>query len=186
MLPNERQKQILLRLRDQGSVTTDDLVAHFGVSLMTIHRDLDVLVNDGLAVKVHGGVTLPERLNKASSGCQLCHQPVQSRMAFTILAEGDEPLQACCPHCGFLLLPGVREVVAILTKDFLYGHTLNATQGVYLLDSAVTVCCEPSALCFATREDGERFQTGFGGTLLTFAEAQAYLTTNHRSSHHHP
>ena len=185
MLPNERQKQILQRLHDQGTATTEDLVAHFGVSLMTIHRDLDVLVNDGLAVKVHGGVTLPERLSKASANCQLCHQPIQSRTAFTILAEGDEPLQACCPHCGFLLLPTARDVVAILTKDFLYGHTLNAKQGFYLLDSAVTVCCEPSTLCFATREDGERFQTGFGGTLLTFDEAQAYLMTTHRSGHTH-
>ena len=185
MLPNERQKQILQRFRDQGTATTDGLAEQFGVSLMTIHRDLDVLVNDGLVVKVHGGVTLPERISQPSSNCHLCHQPVQARTAFTILAEGDQPLQACCPHCGFLLLPTVRDVVAILTKDFLYGHTLNAKQGFYLLDSVITLCCAPSALCFATREDGERFQTGFGGSLLTFAETQTYLTTNHRSNHQH-
>ena len=186
MLPNQRQTQILQRLRDQGTVTTDDLVTHFGVSLMTIHRDLDVLVRDGLAVKLHGGVTLPERVSKVASTCQLCDRVIQSRTAFTILAENEKPLQSCCPHCGFLLLLSVQDVVAVLTKDFLYGHTINARQGIYVLDSAVTVCCEPSTLCFASHEDAARFQTGFGGNLMTFAEVVAHLTQQHRNIHPHP
>ncbi len=186
MLPNVRQSQILQRLRDQGTVTIDDLVIHFGVSLMTIHRDLDVLVRDGLAVKVHGGVTLPEQVVKLTgSTCQLCDQPIQARTAFTIQIENGESIQSCCPHCGFLLLPNVHEVVAVLTKDFLYGHTLNARQGVYLLDSTVTVCCSPSTLCFASHEDAARFQKGFGGMVMTFAETQAHLTSHHRGNHQH-
>jgi DeoR/GlpR family transcriptional regulator of sugar metabolism len=192
MLPNERQTQILQRLRDQGTVATEDLVIHFGVSLMTIHRDLDVLVRDGLAVKVHGGVTLPERVGKlAASTCQLCDQAIQSRIAFTIQVANGEPIQSCCPHCGILLLPTVRDVISVLTKDFLYGHTISAQQGIYLLDSTVTVCCKPSALCFASREDAARFQKGFGGMFMTFAEAQTqlsapHLTSQHRSIHEHP
>lgn len=186
MLPNERQTQILQRLRDQGTVATEDLVIHFGVSLMTIHRDLDVLVRDGLAVKVHGGVTLPERVGKVTaSTCQLCDQAIQSRVAFTIQVANGDPIQSCCPHCGIMLLPNVRGAVAVLTKDFLYGHTISAQQGIYLLDSSVTVCCKPSALCFASRDDAARFQKGFGGTVMTFAEAQSHLTSGHHSIHEH-
>jgi DeoR/GlpR family transcriptional regulator of sugar metabolism len=41
-----------------GTATVDDLSARFGVSRMTIHRDLDQLEQDGLLRKVRGGATM--------------------------------------------------------------------------------------------------------------------------------
>jgi len=186
MLPNERQQQILNWLREQGSLTIDGLSERLGVSIMTVHRDLDALAKAGTVIKVHGGVTLTAPDKKANdSVCYLCGIALQPRTSFVILKADGKAVSACCPHCGILLLRDTPNLDYALTKDFLYGRTINAAQGVYLLESAVGTCCMPSVLCFATHDDAARFQKGFGGKLMSFSEAQAHLTHHHRSIHQH-
>jgi DeoR/GlpR family transcriptional regulator of sugar metabolism len=57
MLAPQRQAAILEKVRLAGAVKVSDLVAEFGVSDMTIRRDLEVLAERGLLSKVHGGAT---------------------------------------------------------------------------------------------------------------------------------
>ncbi|GGS97005.1 DeoR family transcriptional regulator [Planobispora rosea] len=57
MLAQQRQQAILDRVRASGGVRVADLVREFGVSDMTIRRDLEVLAERGLLEKVHGGAT---------------------------------------------------------------------------------------------------------------------------------
>ena len=57
MLARQRQTAILERLRRAGGVRVTELAAEFGVSDMTIRRDLDTLHEQGLLAKVHGGAT---------------------------------------------------------------------------------------------------------------------------------
>lgn len=52
-----RQRLITERVVAEGSCTAQDLANEFGVSIMTIHRDLDVLQKRGIVRKFHGGVT---------------------------------------------------------------------------------------------------------------------------------
>jgi DeoR/GlpR family transcriptional regulator of sugar metabolism len=52
-----RQRQISDRVIAAGSCTAQELAAIFGVSIMTIHRDLDVLEHRGIVRKFRGGVT---------------------------------------------------------------------------------------------------------------------------------
>lgn len=58
MSMHKRQHDILEQIMEQGSVQVDDLAAAFGVSRMTIHRDLDVLAQEGIVRKVRGGATM--------------------------------------------------------------------------------------------------------------------------------
>jgi DeoR/GlpR family transcriptional regulator of sugar metabolism len=57
VLAQQRQVAILERVRLNGGVKVSDLVAEFGVSDMTIRRDLETLADKGLVAKVHGGAT---------------------------------------------------------------------------------------------------------------------------------
>jgi len=58
MLAPQRQSAILDRVRRTGGVRVSELVGEFGVSDMTIRRDLEVLADRGLVRKVHGGATV--------------------------------------------------------------------------------------------------------------------------------
>jgi DeoR/GlpR family transcriptional regulator of sugar metabolism len=53
-----RRQDIVEWLVETGSATLEDLSQRFGVSRMTIHRDLDGLEADGLLRKVRGGATI--------------------------------------------------------------------------------------------------------------------------------
>ncbi|MET8546980.1 DeoR family transcriptional regulator, partial [Kitasatospora sp. NPDC004799] len=51
----QRRALILDEIRRTGAVRVADLVTQFGVSDMTVRRDLDVLARQGTVQKVHGG-----------------------------------------------------------------------------------------------------------------------------------
>lgn len=55
MLSVERQQAIVDLLDKNGTIQVADLVEMFGVSEMTIRRDLDILERKGLLRRVHGG-----------------------------------------------------------------------------------------------------------------------------------
>lgn len=57
MLAQQRQALILDRVRIAGGVRVTALATEFGVSDMTIRRDLESLAERGLLAKVHGGAT---------------------------------------------------------------------------------------------------------------------------------
>jgi DeoR/GlpR family transcriptional regulator of sugar metabolism len=58
MLAQQRQTAILDLIRRHGGVRVSQLVGQFGVSDMTIRRDLEALAERGLVDKVHGGATV--------------------------------------------------------------------------------------------------------------------------------
>jgi DeoR/GlpR family transcriptional regulator of sugar metabolism len=58
MLAQQRQTAILDLVRRQGGVRVSQLVRQFGVSDMTVRRDLEALAERGLVDKVHGGATV--------------------------------------------------------------------------------------------------------------------------------
>jgi DeoR/GlpR family transcriptional regulator of sugar metabolism len=66
--PNERRAAILEMVMAAGSVKIEDLPDAFGVSLMTVHRDLDTLAAQGLIRKTRGVATaMPSTLSEAST-----------------------------------------------------------------------------------------------------------------------
>jgi DeoR/GlpR family transcriptional regulator of sugar metabolism len=59
IVPTERRRQILVELRQHGSVTVGTLEDRFKVSAMTARRDLALLAEAGHARRTHGGALLP-------------------------------------------------------------------------------------------------------------------------------
>lgn len=60
-VPGEsRRAQLLERLSERGSVSVARLVDHFGVSEVTIRRDLGLLEQQGLCRRVRGGAIQPQ------------------------------------------------------------------------------------------------------------------------------
>jgi DeoR/GlpR family transcriptional regulator of sugar metabolism len=55
LLAEQRRAAIAAAVRARGGVRVTDLVQRFGVSDMTVRRDLDALARDGMVEKVHGG-----------------------------------------------------------------------------------------------------------------------------------
>ncbi|CAM4226995.1 DeoR/GlpR family transcriptional regulator of sugar metabolism [Paenibacillus endophyticus] len=56
MLPLQRKQAILIYLSERGAATMKELSDHFGVSGMTIRRDLNALEQENHVQRSHGGV----------------------------------------------------------------------------------------------------------------------------------
>lgn len=57
----ERQDAIVRLVTEHGRVRVSDLAARFGVSTVTIRKDLGALEAEGLLVRTHGGALIPGR-----------------------------------------------------------------------------------------------------------------------------
>jgi DeoR/GlpR family transcriptional regulator of sugar metabolism len=57
LLATQRRAQILEQLRAEGAVRVSSLTESFGVSDMTVRRDIEELASRGLCRKVHGGAS---------------------------------------------------------------------------------------------------------------------------------
>lgn len=178
----DREKKILEYLQEHGSASIQELVEVFGVSNMTIHRDLDKLAKVGQVQKKHGGATLAEKSNAKDDTCAMCGKPVSERTLFLLKLENGEEKRACCAHCGLMLQSRESSVWQSFTADYLRGHIVSAGQAVYVIGSDLNVCCVPSILSFGSQADAEKFQKGFGGTLATMEQAVHYLHGMMRTS----
>lgn len=84
LLDVERRERIVAHLGDVGTVRIADLAAGLGVSTMTLRRDADRIVADGLAERVHGGlraVAPPVTQEPAPSAKAVLHRVEKSRIA---------------------------------------------------------------------------------------------------------
>lgn len=63
----QRRERLMEELRAHGSVTVRGLAADLGVSELTIRRDVNMLAEEGLVSRVHGGATLPSPLDRSAS-----------------------------------------------------------------------------------------------------------------------
>ena len=174
----ERQQQLLGYLLTYRSITMDSIRKNFGISAATAYRDVQALVQAGMAVKIIGGVKLYLATNTApepTGNCSFCGKVISKRTLFVIQMQDGSQRNACCPHCGMMALgqPGVLSALAV---DFLYERLINVRQAAFLLESSVNVCCQPSVICFSNEKDAQGFQMGFGGRICNLDQAIAGVT----------
>jgi len=66
-LPAKRRSDIARLAKQLGQITVTDMSARFEVSLDTIRRDLDILADQGLILRTHGGAVPSESMAAADS-----------------------------------------------------------------------------------------------------------------------
>lgn len=173
MLPIERQKQLLVWLKEEGALSISEISERLQVSEMTIYRDIKPLLTENKIIKTSGGITLASINNIPSSVCTYCLKESNSRHPVQIITNDLKVEQLCCPHCGLLRYRDIeKDVSQIICRDFLHNSTISAKMAFFLLDSDFNLnCCQPQALAFESRKQAEQFQMGFGGTIFRFEEA---------------
>lgn len=87
MLPAERRQFILEELYRNKAVAVNDLAQQLDVTTMTIRRDLQLLEDNGLVEKSHGGAVLAESSVKEATyrNRKLVHVAEKQRMALAAL-----------------------------------------------------------------------------------------------------
>jgi DeoR family transcriptional regulator, copper-sensing transcriptional repressor len=167
-MPNfsDRQQQLYELLQARQRISTEEIKKQFSISSATASRDIHALVAAGMATKASHGVRLapPQETTFLETKCHYCGGTAKERTAFIIQMQDGTQRSACCCHCGLMALEQAGAQTA-LARDYLYGRMVNARQATYILGSRVSLCCEPSVLCFANREEAACFQLGFGGSL---------------------
>lgn len=63
----QRRERLMEELRAHGAITVRDIAAKLGVSELTIRRDVNLLADEGLVSRVHGGATLPSPLDRSAA-----------------------------------------------------------------------------------------------------------------------
>lgn len=93
-----RQQKIIDHVVSSGSASANELASLTGVSLMTVHRDIDDLVSRGLLRKYHGGVSAqPSTVFESSSDFRL-HTHTREKDALA-----DEALKFITPGMSVML-----------------------------------------------------------------------------------
>lgn len=63
----QRRERLMEELRAHGAITVRGIAAKLGVSELTIRRDVNILADEGLVSRVHGGATLPSPLDRSAA-----------------------------------------------------------------------------------------------------------------------
>ncbi|PKR87584.1 transcriptional regulator [Pleomorphomonas diazotrophica] len=94
-LPARRRADILRLAQQLGQITVTDMSARFDVSLDTIRRDLDILAEQGLVSRIHGGALPSSSMATADTPFDLrmkSHHAAKTRIgqaAAELIADGE-------------------------------------------------------------------------------------------------
>ena len=139
MLAAQRQALILEEVQRRGAVRVSDLTRQFGVSEMTIRRDLDLLVQQGVVDKVHGGATTPRASSTEEPGFEAkwLQQQKEKEAIARAAARQVKPGTAVGLSAGTTTwtlahelreIPGLTVVTnSIQVAEVLYGGTADQT-----------------------------------------------------------
>ncbi|GGO73059.1 DeoR/GlpR family DNA-binding transcription regulator [Nonomuraea cavernae] len=127
MLAPQRQQAILELVRLNGGVRVVDLVREFGVSDITIRRDLEVLAERGLLAKVHGGATV--------IGTGSTDEPGFAAKS----VQQEEEKQAIARRATSMVRPGTAVALSAGTTTYTLAHRLANTPGLTVVTNSVRI-----------------------------------------------
>ncbi|ADD40606.1 DeoR/GlpR family DNA-binding transcription regulator [Stackebrandtia nassauensis] len=127
MLAQQRQAVIAERVRSHGAVRVAELVEEFGVSDMTIRRDLETLADRGLVSKVHGGATAVDIGSTDEPG--FAAKSVRQK----------EAKEAIAAAAAKLVTPGQAIALSGGTTTWTLAHHLVGVAGLTVVTNSVPV-----------------------------------------------
>ena len=133
MLRKERQQQILNMLHKQGSVEIPELAEAFGVSIITIRRDFDEMVEEGLIKKVYGGAVLAP---------QTTQEPEAQRLFHTRLEHNHREKKAIGIAAASLAKEGETIVLNIGTTALEIAKNLRNAEDLTVLTNSIPILSE--------------------------------------------
>ncbi|WP_077300760.1 DeoR family transcriptional regulator [Virgibacillus pantothenticus] len=177
MLPLERKARIKELILQKKNLKITDLSKMFGVSEMTIHRDVKILEQEGIITKTFGGISLVKTEESRQDRCVYCSRSIHEKLAYRLFLSNHDIEVACCAHCGLLRQQQLGDkVIQAICPDFLRQTTISAPLAWYVTDTTLHMgCCHPQLLTFEFREHAEKFVKGFGGKVYSFEKAKEVL-----------
>jgi DeoR family transcriptional regulator of aga operon len=133
---HERQQEVLRLLDIEGRVSVADLARRFGVTAVTIRKDLEVLERRHLLSRVRGGAVSAEGADEGAFEMRLRHRTAAkcaiARAAAALVPDGAAIALDCSTTCYYLAheLRGRRNLIVVT-------NGLRAAE--LLSDSGVTV-----------------------------------------------
>ncbi|HLL68932.1 MAG TPA: DeoR/GlpR family DNA-binding transcription regulator [Micromonosporaceae bacterium] len=165
MLAQQRQIAILDLVRRDGGVRVSQLVRQFGVSDMTIRRDLEALADRGLVDKVHGGATVSGPGSTEEPGFEAKSVRQQAEKA------------AIATHAATLVEPGTAVALSAGTTTAALAARLTDVPGLTVVTNSIPVA---EAMYHSRRTDQTVVLTGGVRTpsnALAGAVAEASIST---------
>lgn len=139
MLSAERRKKILQKIEQAGVVEINRLAEEFGVSTMTIRRDLDYLEAEQKIIRTYGGAMLrQDNLREYPFGWKderhVAEKEAIARMAVTLIGEG----QSVILDAGSTTLRLARELIRfqdllLVTNDIKIASEMVDVPGIRVL-----------------------------------------------------
>ncbi len=153
MKREERRQEIINLLVESRAVELDEVAARFGVSKMTIHRDLDELERAGVLRKVRGGATI-------DAGTQF-----ESDFRFRERQEADVKLMLARTAAG-LVEPGMTVMINDGSMASVLGDVLCSKKPITIITNNAAIMERAKGISGVTL-------VGLGGTYS--AKFNAYL-----------
>ena len=138
LLPSERQKQIRHIATESGSLRIPQLARHFGVSEMTIRRDLEILEESGYIERTFGGAILSEQAAFESSysirlETNLAAKKAIAKYAAGLIFDGDTVALDSSTTAFALAKELVNRDITVITNSLDIAQVLRAGKARVIL-----------------------------------------------------
>ena len=136
MLRNEREKEILRQLLEDGQVAVEQLAARFETSTATIRRELTYLDEAGLLRRTHGGAIQLE---------PMLYEPFRRLSSFVARAQvhASEKQRIGLTAAG-MIKDGEIVVMSAGTTTTQVGRNIHGRKGVTIVTNAINIAMELS------------------------------------------
>lgn len=200
---NSRHQRIHQIIQQRGEVKVEELAETFGVSLMTVRRDLKYLEDEKLILRTHGGAISPARAQMRLSQderVRLCRDSI-SEYAARFIEDGDRVfINGSCTALNTLRYVNNKKVSVYTNNCHAFGVQYpegvklhftggeiheNVMVGEYVMKNILSMTADKTLIgCTAVYEDGEfsyniPTEIGINEAMIARTDGEIYVLADH-------